>query len=69
MESKEGTASSSPRVIKLKPIEATPESFQEFGQVIEPTPDNEKFGPRDACLDLSQGIPRYYLRFSAFPQF
>lgn len=49
---------SSPEVIRLKSIEATPESFHEFGQVIEASPDGDEFGPRDAQLDLSQGIPR-----------
>ncbi|CAI9113015.1 OLC1v1013536C1 [Oldenlandia corymbosa var. corymbosa] len=29
----------SPPAVKLEPIEATPESFQEFGQIIEATPD------------------------------
>ncbi|PPD83815.1 hypothetical protein GOBAR_DD19249 [Gossypium barbadense] len=48
-------------VIKLKPIEATPESFKEFGQVIEASPDGEEFGPTDAQLDLSKGIPRFYI--------
>ncbi|KAB2084873.1 hypothetical protein ES319_A05G362900v1 [Gossypium barbadense] len=48
-------------VMKLKPIEATPESFKEFGQVIEASPDGEKFGPTDAQLDLSKGIPRFYI--------
>ncbi|CAN4087152.1 unnamed protein product [Withania somnifera] len=48
-------------VMKLKPIEATPESFKEFGQVIEASPDGEEFGPRDALLDLSRGIPRFYI--------
>lgn len=52
------TVSSSPAVIRLNPIEATPESFREFGQVIEASPDGDEFGPRDAQLDLSRGIPR-----------
>ncbi|KAJ0102352.1 hypothetical protein Patl1_06173 [Pistacia atlantica] len=45
-------------VVKLKPIEATKESFAEFGQVIEASPDGEEFGPQDAQLDLSGGTPR-----------
>ncbi|KAE8661356.1 hypothetical protein F3Y22_tig00113726pilonHSYRG00369 [Hibiscus syriacus] len=48
-------------VINLKPIEATPESFKEFGQVIGASPDGELFGPNDAQLDLSKGIPRFYI--------
>ncbi|XWS66126.1 hypothetical protein CRYUN_Cryun05aG0173300 [Craigia yunnanensis] len=54
----EGNPESKPMVLKLKPIEITPESFQEFGQVVEASPDGEEFGPKDAQLDLSKGIPR-----------
>ncbi|XP_056169229.1 uncharacterized protein LOC115682253 isoform X2 [Syzygium oleosum] len=45
------------REVKLKPIEATPETFREFGQVVEASPDGDLFGPQDAQLDLSRGIP------------
>lgn len=51
-------------VITLNPIEATPESFQEFGQVVEASPDGDEFGPHDAQLDLSRGIPRFSLSLS-----
>ena len=47
-------------IMKLKPIEATPESFKDYGQVIEPSLDGDEFGLQDAQLDLSHGIPRYY---------
>ncbi|KAF3790309.1 hypothetical protein EJ110_NYTH09220 [Nymphaea thermarum] len=50
-----------PRVVKLRAIEATPESFREFGQVIEASPDGEEFGPQDAHLELNQGVPRFYI--------
>ncbi|KAL8240007.1 hypothetical protein R6Q59_013362 [Mikania micrantha] len=50
-----------PSVVKLKPIEATPETFKDFGQVIQASPDGEPFGPHDAQLDLSQGTPRFYI--------
>ncbi|CAH9137637.1 unnamed protein product [Cuscuta epithymum] len=50
-----------PTVWRLKPIEATPETFREFGQVIEAAPDGEEFGPHDAQLDLSRGVPRFYI--------
>ncbi|WCJ19398.1 ureidoglycolate hydrolase [Euphorbia peplus] len=50
-----------PARIKLKVIEATPESFKEYGQVIESSADGEIFGPQDAQLNLSQGIPRFYI--------
>jgi hypothetical protein len=54
-----GDSKPAPEVSELKPIEATPASFQEYGQVIEPYPDSTEFGPQDAQLDLSRGIPRY----------
>ncbi|XP_023523973.1 uncharacterized protein LOC111788058 [Cucurbita pepo subsp. pepo] len=47
--------------MKLKAIEATPESFAEYGQVIEPTDDGLGFGPDDAQLDLTNGTPRFYI--------
>ncbi|CAN6463123.1 unnamed protein product [Victoria cruziana] len=50
-----------PRIVKLKAIEATPESFGEFGQVIGASPDGEEFGPQDAQLEFNQGIPRFYI--------
>ncbi|PRQ58880.1 putative rmlC-like cupin domain-containing protein [Rosa chinensis] len=49
------------RTVKLKPIEATPETFGEYGQVVEASPDGDEFGPRDAQLDLSRGVPRFYI--------
>ncbi|KAK4756792.1 hypothetical protein SAY87_006919 [Trapa incisa] len=49
------------KVVKLKAIEATPETFKEFGQVIGPSADGEEFGPQDAQLDLSRGVPRFYI--------
>lgn len=61
---------SSEKVMKLKATDATPISFEEFGQVIEASPDGEEFGPSDAQLDLSRGIPRRpfssFLIFSFF---
>lgn len=47
-------------IMKLKAIEATPESFAEYGQVIEATGDGAEFGSQDAQLDLTNGIPRQY---------
>ncbi|GAU15909.1 hypothetical protein TSUD_41310 [Trifolium subterraneum] len=49
------------KVVTVKAIEATPSSFKDYGQVIEPSPDNQRFGPHDAQLDLTQGIPRFYI--------
>ncbi|XWS07897.1 hypothetical protein CRYUN_Cryun41cG0031800 [Craigia yunnanensis] len=48
-------------LMKLKPIEATQESFKDYGQVIEVSSDGEEFGPNDAQLDLTKGIPRFYI--------
>ncbi|KAK3015691.1 hypothetical protein RJ639_006180 [Escallonia herrerae] len=57
-----GESTQGPAVVKkLKPVEATPETFEEFGQVIEGSPDGHEFGPRDAQLDLSRGTPRFYV--------
>ncbi|KAK1284149.1 hypothetical protein QJS10_CPB21g01159 [Acorus calamus] len=50
-----------PRTVMLKAIDATPDSFKEFGQVIGVYPDGEEFGPHDAQLDLTRGIPRFYI--------
>lgn len=44
--------------LKLKAIEATRESFAEYGQVVEAMDDGVNFGPLDAQLDLSNGTPR-----------
>ncbi|KAF6134821.1 hypothetical protein GIB67_002222 [Kingdonia uniflora] len=48
-------------MVKLTVTEATPTSFEEFGQVIEASKDGEEFGPQDAQLDLNRGIPRFYI--------
>lgn len=49
------------RVVTLRAVEATPESFAPFGQVVSAGSDRAKFGPDDAQLDLSRGIPRFYI--------
>ncbi|RDX86440.1 hypothetical protein CR513_32227 [Mucuna pruriens] len=49
------------RVLTLKAIEATPSTFQDYGQVVEASPDGQEFGPHDAQLDLIQGTPRFYI--------
>lgn len=51
----------SPVAVKLKALEATPESFKEYGQVIGASEDGEEYGPQDAQLDLTKGIPRFYI--------
>lgn len=56
-----GELRSKPATVKVKPIEATSESFKEYGQIVEASVDGEEFGPQDAQLDLSHGIPRYFL--------
>ncbi|XP_020100945.1 uncharacterized protein LOC109718889 [Ananas comosus] len=51
---------SAPKIVSLKAVDATASSFADFGQVVSASPDGE-FGPRDAQLDLSRGIPRFYI--------
>ncbi|MCL7024737.1 hypothetical protein MKW94_017449 [Papaver nudicaule] len=48
-------------MVKLPVIDATPINFADFGQVCEALPDDGAYGPRDAELDLSHGIPRLYI--------
>lgn len=59
-----GDSKAKAEVVEVKAIEATAESFEEYGQVIEASPDGDEFGPQDAQLDLTRGIPRYlYILF------
>ncbi|CAH8264859.1 unnamed protein product [Arabidopsis lyrata] len=51
----------SPVEVNLIPIEATSETFADYGQIIEASRDGETFGPNDAQLDLSRGTPRLYI--------
>ncbi|GJV31679.1 protein root hair defective 3 [Tanacetum coccineum] len=44
-------------VVKLKPIEATPETFKEFGQVVEASADGEEFGPHELSLTSPNALP------------
>ncbi|XP_078435988.1 uncharacterized protein LOC144706806 [Wolffia australiana] len=48
-------------IVKLKAVEATQESFKDFGQVISASPDGDEFGPHDARLELHRGVPRFYI--------
>ncbi|CAH8387164.1 unnamed protein product [Eruca vesicaria subsp. sativa] len=57
----QATMAESPEQVNLIPIEATSESFADYGQVIEASSDGDHFGPNDAQLDLSRGIPRFYI--------
>jgi len=41
-------------------IDATPQTFSRYGQVIMPMEDGVRFGPDDAQLDLTKGTPRFY---------
>ncbi|XP_057981900.1 uncharacterized protein LOC131167105 isoform X2 [Malania oleifera] len=50
-----------PVAITLRAIEATPATFEEYGQVIEASSGAEEFGPHDAQLDVARGIPRFYI--------
>jgi hypothetical protein len=49
-----------PRVLTLIAQELTPEAFLPYGQVVRPVADNANYGPDDAQLDLSRGVPRYF---------
>jgi ureidoglycolate hydrolase len=46
---------------KLRPQLLTPEAFAPFGQVVLPMEGESEFDPQDAQLQLSNGIPRFYL--------
>jgi len=46
------------RTVALRVTDLTPESFAPYGQVIDTQRDGVPFGPHDAQLDLSRGIPR-----------
>jgi ureidoglycolate hydrolase len=45
---------------RLSLIEATPQTFSRYGQVVMPMEDGVAFGPADAQLDLTRGTPRFY---------
>ncbi|MGB5914233.1 MAG: Ureidoglycolate hydrolase [Phormidesmis sp.] len=51
--------SRSPQQISAIPITAA--AFRPFGQLILPQPDDVPFSPKDAQLQLSGGIPRFYI--------
>lgn len=57
------------KVVTVKAIEATPATFKDYGQVIEASPDGDGFGPNDAQLDLSKGIPRFSFNLQFFINF
>lgn len=52
--------SESPRVVELTIEPLSAEAFAPFGCVIAPQDDGLPFGPAEARLELSQGMPRYY---------
>lgn len=49
----------SPVALPAQPI--SPELFAPFGQLITACADGAEFGPGDAQLELSGGIPRFYI--------
>eukprot|EP00270_Netrium_digitus_P004002 TRINITY_DN14871_c0_g1_i1.p1 TRINITY_DN14871_c0_g1~~TRINITY_DN14871_c0_g1_i1.p1 ORF type:complete len:263 (-),score=39.74 TRINITY_DN14871_c0_g1_i1:204-992(-) len=51
----------STRIIELEALDISPENFSPFGQVLGPLEDGCLYGPQDFELDLSQGIPRFYI--------
>ena len=46
---------------KLLALDITEKNFCEYGQLILPTPDGKAFDQGDAQLDLTSGIPRFYI--------
>lgn len=49
------------QVLQLRAVDLTPESFAPFGQVVAPTEDGKPFDEEDAQLELSAGLPRFYI--------
>jgi ureidoglycolate hydrolase len=49
------------QTIQLPAQPITAEAFAPYGQVIFPSEDGKTFDTDDAQLDLSQGIPRFYI--------
>ena len=45
------------KVVTLKAIEATSQTFKDYGQVIQSSLDSEEFGLYDAKVKLSRGTP------------
>ncbi len=48
-------------VRKLRAELITQEKFKPYGQLITPSPDGKPYDDTDAQLQLSQGIPRFYI--------
>jgi ureidoglycolate hydrolase len=46
---------------QLTSVWVTPENFQKYGQVIFPDSDGKAYDSSDAQLNLSNGIPRFYI--------
>ena len=46
---------------KLRAELITQEKFRPYGQLITPSPDGKPYDDTDAQLQLSQGIPRFYI--------
>ncbi len=50
-----------PTLTQLQAQTITSEAFRPYGQVITPSADGKAFDLEDAQLELSQGIPRFYI--------
>lgn len=48
-------------VKQLPAIAINKSNFEPFGELITPSPDGKAFDDRDAALNLSNGIPRFYI--------
>lgn len=56
-----GSGAQSLTTISLPAEPVSPELFAPYGQVVLATPDGKPFDGTDAQVDLSNGIPRFYL--------
>lgn len=54
-------AQAQPLLIKIPAQPITSEQFRPYGQLIRATADDKGFDAQDAQLQLSQGIPRFYI--------
>jgi ureidoglycolate lyase len=55
------TATPKVKLIELPVHPLEPAAFAPFGQVVAPTFDGKAFDPDDAQLELSRGVPRFYI--------
>lgn len=49
------------RTLQLPVSELSPEAFAPYGAILEPLADGTPFTAEEAALDVSAGVPRFYL--------